>query len=928
MTVPALLERAAEQDTIEEILDGAAAERGGVIVIEGEAGVGKTSLLELAGRLALERGMRVLRARGGTLERDLPYGLVRQLFETVAGGPNAEELEGAAALAMPVFDPTAEPAGDVATTHHGLYWLAADLAARQPLVALVDDAQWSDTVSLAALVYLARRLDGVPAAVVVTVRTGEQDAPHELLDALAAAPAIRLAPRALTLRAAFDLGRGVFPAADDAFLEACWRATGGNAFLLTAMLRVLAADGVEPTATSADRVAELAAGPLATSVMARLRARGNEAVSVARAVAVLDPDTALEHVAAVAELPVQQVAETCEELIAAHVLTDGLHPRFVHPLLNEAVTSDMAAPRRAALHLTAARTLRASGVDPGTVAAHLLRTAAVGEPWALDALAGGAREARARGAPQAAAALLERAIAEPADRERILELREQLGISLLDAGDGRGAEVLLAVHAELSDPLRRAEVASMVFPSLGLRGRIPEAEALVTQSLDELPDGCSGLAAHLRAERYMARFWSSTPIERDDLLRDVASVRGASLGERQLLSNAALLLASGAGRCDEGLAVAERMIATGDALLEDAAAGWMRGNAALPVALAGDVPRALALLDAQLAVARRRGSPTQVASTLQLRAIACFACGDLAEAEADASTSARLIAEAGMTGSWPTPRTILAVAALERGDLAGAEHALEPDGPLAAFPRTVPHGHHYVTHGRLHAARGRLGPARHAFLAAAERLAALPYSEIGFGGWRPYLALAEHAAGHDQPASEVAAEAVGLAREAGYPYGLALALRVEAVVGDGHDRIGRLRDAAEVAAGGASRLEQAHCLVELGAALRRAGHRREARAPLLEGLDLAHRRGAAPLEERARVELAAAGARPRSAVRSGVDALTPSELRVARLAADGLTNREIAQQLFVTAKTIETQLRAVYRKLEIAGRRELPDTLN
>ncbi len=324
---------------------------------------------------------------------------------------------------------------------------------------------------------------------------------------------------------------------------------------------------------------------------------------------------------------------------------------------------------------------------------------------------------------------------------------------------------------------------------------------------------------------------------------------------------------------------------------------------------------------------RRRGSPTQIASTLQLRAIAFLVRGDLAEAESDASTAARLVGEAGMTASWPTPRAIVAAMALERGDVAGAERALEPDGPLAVLPRSVPHGHYCAARGRLHAARGRLGPARDAFLAAAERLTCLPYSEIGFGGWRPYLALAEHAAGDDLAARDVAAEAVRQTRDCGYAPGLAFALRVEAVVGDASDRIDRLRGAADVAGGAASRLEQAHCLVELGAAMRRAGHRRAAREPLLEGLDLAHRCGAAPLEERARVELAAAGARPRSVVRSGVNSLTPSELRVARLAAAGRTNREIAQELFVTAKTIETQLRAVYRKLEIAGRRELPDTL-
>ncbi len=928
MPVPTLLERGEEQSTIEEVLDGALAARGGVVVIEGEAGVGKTSLLELAGRLAQERDMLVLRARGGALERDLPYGLMRQLFETVVRGPAAGSLDGAAALAASVFDLSAEPAGGQAATHHGLYWLAADLAARQPFVALVDDAQWSDAVSLGALVYLARRLDGVPAVVVATVRTGEQEAPRELLDALAAAPATRLAPRSLTRQAAFELCREAFPEPDDAFVDACWRATSGNAFLLTAMFGVLAADGVAPTAASAERVAELAAGPVAASVMARLRARGDDAVSVVRAVAVLEPDTAAEHVAAVAELPAQRVTEICEELIAARVLTDGLQPRFVHPLLKEAVTSDMVAPRRAALHVTAARILRAAAADPGTVAVHLLRTPAVGEPWALRALVDGAREARTRGVPQAAAALLERALAEPAEDDVRLALREELGMALLDAGDGRGMEQLLAVRAGYGDPVRRAEVARAVIPSLGLRGRVAEAEALAAQSLDgPLPDDRAGLAAHLRAERYMMRFWSSTPLGLDELLRDIASVSAESLGERQLLSNAALVLTAGAGRLDASLDVAERLAATGDALVEDAAAGWMRGNAALPFAVAGDIPRALALLDAQLAVAQRRGSQTQVASTLQLRAIVFLARGDLAEAEADASTALRLVEEARMAATWPTCSMLLAVARLERGDLDGAEHALEPEGAPATLPRSVPHGQLCVVLGRVHAGRGRHGAARDAFLAAAERLAGLPYPEKLFGGWRLHLALAEHAAGNDQRASDTAAEALQLAREAGYQVGLAAALRVAGVVGGEHDRIEPLREAVEVASGAESRLEQAHCLVELGAALRRAGHRREAREPLLDGLDLAHRCGAAPLEERARVELAAAGARPRSAVRSGIDALTPSELRVARLAAEGRTNREIAQDLFVTTKTIETQLRAVYRKLGISGRGELPDTL-
>jgi DNA-binding CsgD family transcriptional regulator len=122
-------------------------------------------------------------------------------------------------------------------------------------------------------------------------------------------------------------------------------------------------------------------------------------------------------------------------------------------------------------------------------------------------------------------------------------------------------------------------------------------------------------------------------------------------------------------------------------------------------------------------------------------------------------------------------------------------------------------------------------------------------------------------------------------------------------------------------------LRYAESLASYGAALRRANRRKEARVPLREALQLAHQCGAAPLEERARAELAATGARPRKAVLSGVESLTPSELRVARLAADGMTNREVARQLFVTAKTVETHLRHVYQKLDVARRTELAGVL-
>ena len=116
-------------------------------------------------------------------------------------------------------------------------------------------------------------------------------------------------------------------------------------------------------------------------------------------------------------------------------------------------------------------------------------------------------------------------------------------------------------------------------------------------------------------------------------------------------------------------------------------------------------------------------------------------------------------------------------------------------------------------------------------------------------------------------------------------------------------------------------------LVDLGATLRAARQRSAARQPLLEGLDLAARCGARGVERRARAELAAVGIRPRTTDHIGPDSLTPSERRVAELAASGGTNREIAQELFVTEKTVETHLGRAFRKLDISSRRQLPDVL-
>jgi DNA-binding CsgD family transcriptional regulator len=193
--------------------------------------------------------------------------------------------------------------------------------------------------------------------------------------------------------------------------------------------------------------------------------------------------------------------------------------------------------------------------------------------------------------------------------------------------------------------------------------------------------------------------------------------------------------------------------------------------------------------------------------------------------------------------------------------------------------------------------------------------------------WRSAAALSLAELGRHRDARDLADDEVRRAQSFGAPRAIGVALRAQALVGPAQERHRRLEAAHEVLASSPARLEHARVLLDLGATVRAAGQRTAARKPLLEALSLAARCDATGLERRARAELAAIGVRPRSADQTGVASLTPSERRVVELAAAGGTNREIAQTLFVTEKTVETHLGRAFRKLDVSSRRKLPDVL-
>src|SRR5919197_4255706 len=411
-TTRALLERGDELRRIEACLDAARAGAGSTLAIEGPAGICKTALVAAARAAGRAAGMTVLAARGAEIERDFAHGAVRQLLEPALAGAaeaeRAELLSGAAALAAPIVVPTAERAGaaDAFGVLHGLYWLCANLSAQSPLLLVVDDAHWADAASLRFLEFLARRVEGLPIALVVAARPGAG------ADGLLADPATELVrPAPLSATAVADLvhaGLGRTPEA--AFAEACREVTGGTPYLVAELVRALTERDLAPDAGHVEEVRALGPRTISRATLGRLGRLAPAAGALAHAAAVLGPGAQLADAAALAGLEPPAAAAAADALAAAGLLADARPLQFAHPIVRTAVEADLPAGLRAGLHAAAARRFAVAAAPPERVAVHLLAADPAGEPWVVEALRAAGRDAVAHGAPDSAATYLRRAL--------------------------------------------------------------------------------------------------------------------------------------------------------------------------------------------------------------------------------------------------------------------------------------------------------------------------------------------------------------------------------------------------------------------------------------------------------------------------------------------------------------------------------------
>ncbi len=935
-----LLEREDELDAVGEVLGSVTRGLGGVVLLRGPGGIGKSRLLAAACEQAAAAGLTVLRASGGELERDFAFGVARQLFEPaltrLPAGDRAAVMVGAAGLAAPVVLMREHAAGPLRGDRlfaviHGLYWLCANLASRSPLAIAVDDVQWADEQTVQWLAYLARRASDMPVLVLLAARDdADAPAPASLLELAAG----RDDPRP-GAQAAHQAG-GHVPRrtrarrrAREAVVERLPRAqrrqpvrparAGGRA----RRIRHRA-----PTVRKRPHsVAELLPGTVARAVLHRLTRLPDPAIALARATAVLGSDVHLADAAQLAGLSDREAADAMDALVDSGFLAPRTPLCFVHPLMREAIYDDIPVGRRLYDHRRAADVLT-ERIAPERIAAHLLQCEPRGDQAGVAILRRCAERAVHRGAPATAVRYLLRALDEPPGPDVRGVLLRELGTVEARVGRLEAVEHLEEALRTATAPADVARCSRELAVAMAARGDMDEAAAALERGIQDLAGRDREMDLRLEGElgALGQLHLHSVPRVAARLRKVAPDLTGATPGERLVLASYAHLRSTELAPADEVLDIAERAVAGGALLREQTADSPVFYLLVYAFFRAERADLSDHWLAAALDEARLRGSVLGTSSALAVRAQLSWLRGQLADAEADAQASMDAQVHAGWASVLPLAVAVLAECRLERGDPAAAAAIFEETGLGGDLPEMTMFRWAQASRGRARLASGDpqdgLGDllgCRGGTLGSRADIALL---------WRTDAALALHARGDTaQATAPRRTSSSRLAREANVARPLGVALRTAALLAQGQDQERRLHEAVAVLAPSSARLEHARVLVDLGACVRRAGRRAEAREHLRAGYELARQCGSTALTDRATEELAAAGVRLRRPALSGADALTPSERRVAGMAVQGMSNPEIAQALFVTRKTIEMHLGRVYRKLGVTGREQLAAAL-
>jgi DNA-binding CsgD family transcriptional regulator len=657
---------------------------------------------------------------------------------------------------------------------------------------------------------------------------------------------------------------------------------------------------------------------VAQAVLRRVGQLGDGAGQLTRALAVLGGPAPLRHGAALAGLDLADAARLADRLRAADVLAPGSALEFAHPIVRAAVYESIPPGERALAHAAAARLLEGDGAGAERVALHLLHSEPDGSQEVTAMLRAAATAASGRGAPGTAADYLRRALDEPADPGLRPALLLELGLALASDRSPAAVTALRQAVQLAGTPRDSASAALRAARVLGIWGHHDSVTPICRDALaagagtDDLGRAADGLESELFASSFVS---PATAGEAWTLAASHMTDPGASIPWRVY---DALFATGTAQPASDALARLAPVLADGFGEIPPDSLTAM--YVLLVLIWNGDLGRAGAICDAVLAAARSRGSMSMVAHASCLRSMIGRRLGRLEDAAADGRLALdfKLATSPPVAVAWAAAFTIEALTDLGRLDEAETVARLAADRePPEGWIHTVLF---VQARGALRVAQQRPAAALDDLAAAAAGWRGLFMDNPSVTSWRTAAAAAHAALGHAGQAAALAGEQLSLARRVGNPAVLGVALRAHAATSGSDDAVDSLNEAAGLLESAGARYELAVTLADLGARLRRAGRRGDAREPLRRALDLAQRTGAAALAGQARRELLATGARPRRTAVTGPDALTSAERQVADLAAGGLSNRQIAEHLFITQATVETHLRHAFRKLGVTAR--------
>jgi DNA-binding CsgD family transcriptional regulator len=900
--------RDAERSRIGELLDGARASRSAVLVISGEPGVGKSALLEDARDRAGD--MRVLSGTGVETEAHLPFAALHQIVRPVLDHienlppPQAAALRGALGLAAGGSD-------DRFLVSLAALSLLADAAETRPLLCLVDDAQWLDDASAEALVFAARRLEVEGIVMLFAAREGElrrfeARGLHELrLGGLDPAAAGALLDRQADAALSSDVR-------DRLVAE-----TGGNPLALLELSSALSEAQLSGAETLLDPI------PVSARVehafLTRVRRLSPETQTLLLVAATDDTGELATVLRAAAQLGAAADAlDGAEQAGLAHV--HGTRLQFRHPLVRSAVYQASPLSRRQAAHRAFANVLDGE-VDADRRAWHRAAASLEPDPSVADELEQTAQRARRRSGFAAASLAFERAASLTTDEEHRARRLTAAAESAWVAGRMERALMLLeAARPLVSEPIQRADLNRFLGLIEMTRGVPADAWRLLLRSATEV--------APIDAERALqmlnlAGLAAAYAGDKEAAVAIAEVARGLSVEKTPFLRMLAELLIGLGAHAEGDFAAAARRLRLAielaeelddDAASEQPVALLFAGRAALYL---GDDQTAFRAHREAVARARASGALSIVTQILPRLATAEVWAGRWPSAAANASEGIQLAREMGQHDIVAQLLGMLGLVAALRGSEDECRSLTAETRELASA-----RGLGIVAefaHWSLALLALGLGRAEDAFKRCQEISATMAVF------WAALDRIeAAIRAGERETASAWLDGFEPWAENSGAAWARAVLLHCRALLAtDEHESERLFRAALDAHTEAVRPFEQARCELAYGEFLRRAGRRIEARAHLQAALDGFDGLGALLWAERARVELRASGQTARKRDPSTRADLTAQELQIARFVAEGLTNKEVAAQLFLSPRTIDFHLRNVYRKLGISSRTAL-----